>query len=812
MAARRNHCIIAALSICLLVTSSVANAQYSGGNGTAEIPYRIATAADLIALGNAPYHYDRHFILTADIDLDPNLPGGKVFDRAVIAPDMYPVDDFQGTSFGGTLDGNHHKISNLTINAGTGEYVGLFGVITSAGTVRALTLENIATVGRKYVGSLVGCNEGAIADCQVTCRIRGKGFAPWRIGGLVAFNTGSIDGCVVRGRIDAQNHAGYFGGLTGGNEGSIANSSAHADIVAGANSWDLGGLVGDSRGPITNCHATGSITGGDRCRFLAGLAAVNYQATITNCSSMADVSAGPGSNRLGGLVGGNPNGTITRSYSSGDVTADKGSWGLGGLAGDNYGTVTDCWASSRVASGDGGSSIGGLIGYSGGSVVNCYTSGQVSVERNTKHFGALIGDSKGTVSGCFWNADNSGQTTSAGGEGRTTAEMQTAAIFLGAGWDFVDEMRNGADDIWKIVEGHTYPLLSWQRYGGGTGEPNAPYLLYTAEHLNALGAEPNDYDKHFQLMADIDLSEYTYDRAVIAPDVNDYGYWFQGTPFTGVLDGGDHTISHLTISGKCWLGLFGTLGSEAKISDLGLEAVDVTGTGIGIGGLAGRNSGTITSSYSTGSVIGEDGVGGLAGVNDGKTAYIAACHSSASVSGVSAVGGLAGRNDWGTISASRSTGAAAGTWAIGGLVGACDSGEIIASYSSSPAEGPLGAGGLVGDLDCSFLDNFDPSSVVHCYATGAVSGDDGWVGGLVGVRCLAGPIHGFWDIETSGQTTSDGGEGLTTAQMQTAETFLDAGWDFMGETDNGTDDIWWILEEQGYPRLRWELEDEETDQ
>jgi hypothetical protein len=65
----------------------------------------------------------------------------------------------------------------------------------------------------------------------------------------------------------------------------------------------------------------------------------------------------------------------------------------------------------------------------------------------------------------------------------------------------------------------------------------------------------------------------------------------------------------------------------------------------------------------------------------------------------------------------------------------------------------------------------------------------------------------FWDIQTSGQTTSAGGSGKTTAEMQTANTFLEAGWDFVAETANGTDDIWWILEGQDYPRLWWELGD-----
>jgi len=42
--------------------------------------------------------------------------------------------------------------------------------------------------------------------------------------------------------------------------------------------------------------------------------------------------------------------------------------------------------------------------------------------------------------------------------------------------------------------------------------------------------------------------------------------------------------------------------------------------------------------------------------------------------------------------------------------------------------------------------------------------------------------------------------------MQMAQTFLDAGWDFVGETANGTDDIWWIPEGKDYPRLWWEAE------
>jgi hypothetical protein len=91
-------------TITLLITifslSLPAYAKYSGGTGEPNDSYRIATAEDLILLGETPKDYDKHFILTADIGLDPNPPGRKVFDKAVIAPDTDPIKDYyQGNFF-----------------------------------------------------------------------------------------------------------------------------------------------------------------------------------------------------------------------------------------------------------------------------------------------------------------------------------------------------------------------------------------------------------------------------------------------------------------------------------------------------------------------------------------------------------------------------------------------------------------------------------------------------------------------------------------------------------------------------------------
>jgi len=312
------------------------------------------------------------------------------------------------------------------------------------------------------------------------------------------------------------------------------------------------------------------------------------------------------------------------------------------------------------------------------------------------------------------------------------------------------------------------------KYGGGTGEPDTPYLIYTDEHMNTIGTEPNDWDKHFKLMADIDLAGYAYDRAVIAPDTDGDGYSFLGTPFTGVFDGNGHAVSHLTITGRSYLGLFGQLGSGAEVRDLGVVDVNITGSYYAIGGLVGDNfRGSITTCYSTGTVTGYTNVGGLVGYNNNGD--IATSYSTAAV---------------------RAT--FSGNQKIGGLVGV-NAGRTTTSYSTGTVSGERRIGGLVGQTT---------DSIDMCYSTGMVSGDQ-YVGGLVGDRHSDYGIvtNCFWDVETSGQSSSAGGTGLTTAEMQTARTFIDAGWDFVDETDNGTEDIWWIIEGRDYPRLWWELSD-----
>jgi hypothetical protein len=628
---------------------------------------------------------------------------------------------------------------------------------------------------------------------------------------------------------------------------------------------------------ITNCYATGNVSGD---LSVGGLVGQNgwcyswggcYPGTISYCYSTASVS---GDERVGGLVGRNTRGTITNCYSTVSVT---GTNDVGGLVGENYrASIANCYSTASVL---GNYAVGGLVG---------------------RHW-------RGTVSDSFWDIEASGQTTSAGGMGKTTAEMQTASTFVG--W--------GCEPVWTIDAGKDYPRLWWENipgeliltpsYGGGSGEPNDPYLIYTAEQLNAIGLFPCEWDKCFKLMADIDLFEYTGTSFNIIGTSTYYPTY--GTAFTGVFDGNGHTISNFsyTSTERDNVGLFGYVddpnaaiiylglidpdvyvgthfvGSlvgrlrEGTINNCYIEGASITGDYV-TGGLVGNNfQGTITNCYATGSVSGSSHVGGLVGdnlvgtisnsyaagsiagdyfigglVGSNYDGIISNCYSTGSVTGDDYVGGLVGTSGEGTITNCYSTGTILGDGTVGGLVGlnfititncystgivtgdddvgglvGANYGTISNCHSEGVVSGVERIGGLVGQNGwCRSWGGCNPGTISNCYSTGSVSGRS-FVGGLVGeneygyiTNCYStGSVTGtsdvgglvghndeqygvvtasFWDIDTSGQTTSAGGTGLTTAEMQLMSTFTDAGWDF-------TTPVWTIDEGVDYPRLWWEL-------
>jgi hypothetical protein len=490
---------------------------------------------------------------------------------------------------------------------------------------------------------------------------------------------------------------------------------------------------------------------------------------IIGCYSISSVS---GNEDVGGLVGSNDY-TITNCYSVGSVT---GTSRIGGLVASNCGKVTNCYSTGSVSSDE---SVGGLVGY-----MIC----------------GFRGNEQGTVTNCFWDTQTSGQATSAAGTGLTTAQMQDVNTFVDADWEFVGQ-PNEPHDVWIIPSDGAYPILAWQLpdeiglpgFSGGTGEPDDPYLISTATELNSIGHNPRLMKGHFKLINDIDLADV--DFFIIGNEL---------FPFTGVFDGNGHTISNFsyTYTERNYIGLFGYVGTwwgkKAVIKDLGLIGPNVdAGTRDYVGSLVGELiRGTINGCYAQGgSVSGNENVGGLVGNNnEGDVVW---CYSTGTVSGNEDVGGLVGDNHQ-TITNCYATGSVMGIEDVGGLVGH-NFGTITNCYSTGSVSGETKVGGLVG--------GYWNGTINDCYSTGSVAGNEK-VGGLVGDNEYGEVRNSFWDTQTSGQLTSASGKGRTTAEMQTAGTFLEAGWDFVDETANGNKDIWWILEGQDYPRLWWELHED----
>ena len=271
------------------------------------------------------------------------------------------------------------------------------------------------------------------------------------------------------------------------------------------------------------------------------------------------------------------------------------------------------------------------------------------------------------------------------------------------------------------------------------GAGAAPAAAYAAAFpLPAAGMGcPASGCRGYELTADLDFDQND-DGRITAADAaywNDGAGWVpigqgadpaSGRDFRATLQGNGHAIARLFIhrSAREYVGLFHIMGREARVEGLALRDVQVWGRRI-VGGLAGRNSGTIAASSVSGRVTGSaDRVGGLTGDNYGR---ILTSSSSATVVGEAAVGGLVGfngaRSDIVACTASGAVTASVNN--SGSLVGYNHEGMITASYATGAVTGGNTAGGLAGNSS-------DTSAITLSYATGAVVASGNSVGGLVG--------------------------------------------------------------------------------
>lgn len=376
----------------------------------------------------------------------------------------------------------------------------------------------------------------------------------------------------------------------------------------------------------------------------------------------------------------------------------------------------------------------------------------------------------------------------------------------------------------------------------GQGTPSNPYQISTDEQLLAIGSDPNVLGSYFVLTADIDLTGKVFDTALIAPDIDWLEAGYQGSRFTGSFDGQDKSIIGLRLEadqpGRDYLGLFGLLDDSAMVVNLRLPDLFInTPVSLYVGGLAGRAmSAMVLGCEVQGQISAAGLMGGLVGDAEQCTIQnceffgMAVCDSSSYY-----IGGLVGRGYSVTIQYCRTSGGMVlGEWSglSGGLIGSISSSAVLCSYADMTmicGGHAAQVGGLMGVFSFSFINNcfslgsIDASStadtfggligqcdtalfeIKHCFAACQIIGGSGInVGGLIGfgdpqqvTQCY------FLAADDGGGPDNNIGLVKTAVQMKHRATF--EGWDFVGQSQDGSDEIWRMCTDGfAYPSLSWE--------
>ena len=310
------------------------------------------------------------------------------------------------------------------------------------------------------------------------------------------------------------------------------------------------------------------------------------------------------------------------------------------------------------------------------------------------------------------------------------------------GYGITKLQANGTDErelsATITPEAGSFYNITLNKDKGYTDEGNGNYTVTTADGLKAVANIANNGSRDINIILDKDIDLTNTKWTPIGTD--------HSNSYTGTFDGGNHTISGLTVKGSNeYAGLFGYIGSGGTVKNVKLENVQITSNNqyANVGGVAGYSRGNIENCSVSGSVSGNSNsngtsncVGGVVGQQYGGT--ITECTSSAIVDGTNEVGGVVGLTNYGaTLTACYATGDVTAerdpqnnTYA-GGVVGFNGGGTLTACYATGnvigtgTGTGSIYVGGVTGSNDSGTL--------TACYhAAETVSGPDRATGGVTG--------------------------------------------------------------------------------
>ena len=635
------------LLLALFAIATAAQAQFGGGDGSVMNPYLISTTDHLDQLAanvNAGNSYQgEYFLLEADLDY-----AGKTYT---------PIGSLE-CSFAGTFDGWGHSINNVTLIV-DGFNVGLFGSLNVAAMVHRLKLGGNSRIeGHALVGGIAGYMQysSTIANCEVGADV------------VVAARSGSAD-------------IGTIGGIVGG---------VRDDVI-------LRTCV--SRATVTDNNVPG-------CSGIGGIVGeVAYDVKIEDCVSFSTIV---GTNDVGGIVGSVSAGTPT--VTNCQYTNFSG----GGIQGaDSEGAAH----MGRISFGDGFTSAVPLsyIVYNDGGTYYCKDGANLQLY--------LTADMPGWTCAFFGN----GAPLSPDGNNRYSVTMPTGSDLLVTvakdkrlisyePWVSVsippqeytgspltpavtvtDSM--GATPV-TLTEGVHYTvslpasLTAYGYYdititgiGAFTGQTTArftitpplgteenPIIIRTTDEMDVLAAGVNGGvmpgGQYIVLDADLDYTGKTY--TPVGTEAN---------PFQGNFNANGHSISNVVIDTNAnSIGLFGVIDAGATVTDLCLgEGSSIAGNN-DVGGIAGKNFGTIIACYvrENVAVSGNYSVGGIVGSNSGGTVTACLVSKNVTVSASSQeAGGIVGSDATGTIAyCVNNSRVSAAQNLTGGIVGKCTNSSL----------------------------------------------------------------------------------------------------------------------------------------
>ena len=719
---------------------------FSGGSGTAENPWRIGTAAQL---NNVRNHLKAYFILAADIDMSKYeswTPIGK-FAGTAEDPDMPDPS----VAFTGTFNGGGHTISNLKItDTATARGVGLFGCTAGSAVISDLTVKNAAVSAKAgngvaaVVGMALQTNDAAIKNVALVGDNTISGIS--MVGGIVGGGYCGVESCTASADIVLLSGAGNSAGILAGGMSDMGTgcSIVSCDVTGGAIS------VGDGSGGSV------SVVGG-----LAGCA-TDYKA-IKNCSvDNVTITAPKGSVMIGGLVG--AAGKITE----GAMAADARSATL----------IEGCAVSGLTMKADGASRIGGIVGsgfyFSTEPYLSYYPVPAAMQIVNCSAGGTITGgEAVGSIAGYIYR-NSSVTACRAAVAGLQQAGAADAERVLALD-DMSGMIMSVSEKITRISAGKNQnkkeDVSTNKRSGnvpfaGGSGSAGDPWLVFNAEQLDAVR---NDLTAHYQLTANIDLSENKswtpigkFAGTAEDPDMPD-----PSVAFTGTFNGGGHTISNLKITDTATargVGLFGCTAGSAVISDLTVKNAAVSAkAGNGVAAVVGMALQTNDAAIKNVALVGDNTISGISmvgGIVGGGYCGVESCTASADIVLLSGAGNSAGilaggMSDMGTgcsivscdvtggaISVGDGSGGSVSV--VGGLAGCATDYKAIKNCSVdnvtiTAPKGSVMIGGLVGAAGkitegAMAADARSATLIEGCAVSGLTMKADGAsrIGGIVG--------------------------------------------------------------------------------